>query len=114
LAERSVLIANPLDTHTHAMSANLCFAEQFSNVNLKDSVSNDNREKWRPILDQFDTNLEAVAAEGDEVSLARHQERGQLLRKLPPKSFTRLAVSTHSSSHLFFLCAFFVIFKRRV
>lgn len=81
-----VSVVNPLDVHTPTMSANLCFAEQPSNANLKDPACKTNRENWGQVLEQFEINLEAVSAEGDEASLARHQQRGQLLRKLPPET----------------------------
>lgn len=39
-----------------------------------------NRADWDNILNRFEEALKRVSAEGNEVSLKRHQSRGQLLR----------------------------------
>lgn len=40
-----------------------------------------NRKSWEPVLEKFEKALKDVSAEGNDVSLKRHQSRGQLLRK---------------------------------
>lgn len=40
-----------------------------------------NKENWIPVLEKFEEALKQVSAEGNDVSLRRHQTRGQLLRK---------------------------------
>jgi hypothetical protein len=40
-----------------------------------------NKESWIPVLEKFEDALKQVSAEGNDVSLRRHQTRGQLLRK---------------------------------
>lgn len=62
------------------MTGSLHFSAQPSNANLADPACQLNKDKWVPILGQFEANLEAVSAEGNDVSLTRHQGRGQLLR----------------------------------
>jgi hypothetical protein len=39
-----------------------------------------NKESWLPVLEKFEEALKQVSAEGNDVSLRRHQTRGQLLR----------------------------------
>lgn len=51
-----------------------------SKVDLREQQYQDNHESWVPILERFETSLYDVCSEGAEASLARHQERGQLLR----------------------------------
>ncbi|KAK0389170.1 hypothetical protein NLU13_2745 [Sarocladium strictum] len=63
------------------MSAHLSFAAQASTANLKDPASQANQDSWGQILERLEENLQAVSAEGTEVSLKRHQERGQLLAR---------------------------------
>ncbi|KAJ4264593.1 hypothetical protein NW764_015922 [Fusarium oxysporum] len=38
-----------------------------------------NRDKWTTIIDELEANLCQVASEGNEASLNKHQQRGQLL-----------------------------------
>ncbi|KAJ5440041.1 ClpP/crotonase [Penicillium daleae] len=38
-----------------------------------------NKESWLPVLEKFEEALKQVSAEGNDVSLRRHQTRGQLL-----------------------------------
>ena len=40
-----------------------------------------NQKSWGPVLERFEKALKDVSAEGNDVSLKRHQSRGQLLRK---------------------------------
>ncbi|KAH8173957.1 carboxyl transferase domain-containing protein [Sarocladium implicatum] len=61
------------------MSGSLSFSAQASGANLTDPVAKANRDSWGPILEQFEINLQSVAAEGNDASLSRHQQRGQLL-----------------------------------
>ncbi|KAF5518217.1 putative methylcrotonoyl-CoA carboxylase beta chain [Colletotrichum aenigma] len=41
----------------------------------------ENRSQWEKVLAEFDHNLRQVSSEGDDVSTARHQGRGQLLQR---------------------------------
>ncbi|KAF7548432.1 hypothetical protein G7Z17_g7057 [Cylindrodendrum hubeiense] len=50
-----------------------------SKLNIHDQDLKNNREKWAPVLDRFETALQDVSNEGTAASLARHQSRGQLL-----------------------------------
>ena len=73
------------------MAGSLSFSTQSSGANLADPVYSANRDNWTPILEQFEENLEAVSAEGNDASLARHQQRGQLLRmwRTPRPSYSK-------------------------
>jgi hypothetical protein len=42
-----------------------------------------NKESWVLVLEKFEDALKQVSAEGNDISLRRHQTRGQLLRKFP-------------------------------
>lgn len=50
-------------------------------LNLRGDQFRANEEAWVPVLDKFENALKDVSAEGNDVSLRRHQTRGQLLRK---------------------------------
>ncbi|KAF4963732.1 hypothetical protein FSARC_8280 [Fusarium sarcochroum] len=50
-----------------------------STVDLRKPEYQANHENWSPILDEFEANLRQVASEGNEASLQKHRERGQLL-----------------------------------
>jgi len=52
-----------------------------ANVDLRGEQFLANKASWDPILDKFEDALQKVAVEGNDVSLRRHQSRGQLLRK---------------------------------
>ena len=73
------------------MAGSLSFSTQSSGANLADPVYSANRDNWTPILEQFEENLAAVSAEGNDASLARHQQRGQLLRmwSIPRPSYSK-------------------------
>lgn len=43
-----------------------------------------NKTGWDSVMVKFENALREVAVEGNEVSLLRHQRRGQLLRMLSP------------------------------
>jgi hypothetical protein len=50
-----------------------------------------NKESWVPVLEKFEDALKQVSAEGNDVSLRRHQTRGQLLRKFAPENVKEVA-----------------------
>lgn len=60
-----------------------------SNVNLRGPQFQANKESWTPVLDRFEEVLKQVSAEGNDISLRRHQGRGQLLRKSTTESRDR-------------------------
>ena len=51
-----------------------------SRLDLRAKHLQQNKADWGDILIRFEEALKRVAAEGNEVSLNRHQSRGQLLR----------------------------------
>jgi hypothetical protein len=52
-----------------------------ANLDLRGELYQANKKLWEPVLKRFENALRQVSAEGNEVSLKRHQSRGQLLRK---------------------------------
>jgi aspartate aminotransferase-like enzyme len=52
-----------------------------ANLDLRGELFQANKNSWVPVLKRFEEALKQVSAEGNEVSLKRHQTRGQLLRK---------------------------------
>ncbi|EHY60750.1 putative biotin-dependent acyl-coenzyme A carboxylase beta2 subunit [Exophiala dermatitidis] len=52
-----------------------------SKPNSLDAQSKANRDAWAPVLEQYEKNLQATTSEGTEISLKRHQARGQLLAR---------------------------------
>lgn len=50
-----------------------------ANLDLRGEQFQANKESWTPVLDTFEKALKQVSAEGNDVSLQRHQTRGQLL-----------------------------------
>ncbi|KAL4738929.1 ClpP/crotonase [Aspergillus similis] len=50
-----------------------------SKIDLTNPQYRSNRETWNTVLEKFEEALEQISAEGNDVSLARHQARGQLL-----------------------------------
>ncbi|KAF9889612.1 hypothetical protein FE257_007120 [Aspergillus nanangensis] len=50
-----------------------------SQLNLRGQQFQANKDSWEPVLRKYEESLEQVAAEGNQVSLQRHQKRGQLL-----------------------------------
>ena len=54
-----------------------------SNLDLRDPEFKSNQANWQPVLDTFEDALKQVSQEGNDVSLRRHQSRGQLLRMVP-------------------------------
>ena len=64
------------------MATRASFPVMQSMFDLGSSQSQSNRESWKPILDKFEASLKSVSAEGDGRSMARQQERGQLLGTL--------------------------------
>lgn len=52
-----------------------------SRLDLRAKHLQQNRADWDNILTRFEEALKRVSAEGNEVSLNRHQSRGQLLRR---------------------------------
>lgn len=62
------------------MSTSYSYPAVQSKLNIHDQDFKNNREKWTPVLERFETALQDVCNEGTAASLARHQSRGQLLR----------------------------------
>ncbi|KAL3444526.1 carboxyl transferase [Aspergillus insuetus] len=60
-------------------SGSTLFPVQTSRVDLGGKLFRQNEEDWKPVLERFEQNLQQISSEGDEVSLKRHQSRGQLL-----------------------------------
>ncbi|KAL2842672.1 ClpP/crotonase [Aspergillus pseudodeflectus] len=60
-------------------SGSTLFPVQISRLDLAGKLFRQNEEDWKPVLERFERNLHQIASEGDEVSLTRHQSRGQLL-----------------------------------
>lgn len=54
-----------------------------STLDIGSESSRKNKERWNPVLERFNKALRDVSREGTDASIARHQGRGQLLRKLP-------------------------------
>lgn len=52
-----------------------------ANLDLRGESFQANKKSWEPVLESFENALQQVSAEGDGVSLERHQSRGQLLGK---------------------------------
>ncbi|KAJ5984860.1 hypothetical protein N7499_008921 [Penicillium canescens] len=50
-----------------------------ANLDLRGELFQANKNSWVPVLKRFEEALKQVSAEGNEVSLKRHQTRGQLL-----------------------------------
>jgi acetyl-CoA carboxylase carboxyltransferase component len=70
-------------------SGSTLFPVQTSRVDLAGKLFRQNEEDWKPVLERFEQHLKQISSEGDEVSLKRHQSRGQLLRALHPHSLQR-------------------------
>lgn len=51
-----------------------------ANLDLRGDQFQANKAGWVPIINKFEDALKQVAVEGNEVSVLRHQRRGQLLR----------------------------------
>lgn len=51
-----------------------------ANLDLRGEQYQSNKAGWIPILDKFEDALKQVSFEGNDASLLRHQQRGQLLR----------------------------------
>ncbi|KAJ5474927.1 hypothetical protein N7475_004493 [Penicillium sp. IBT 31633x] len=48
-------------------------------IDLRGEQFQANKDSWTPVLDQFEDALKQVSIEGNDLSLKRHQSRGQLL-----------------------------------
>lgn len=69
------------------MATESSFPVVSANLDLRGELFQANRELWTPVLERFENALKQVSAEGNDVSLKRHQTRGQLLREYcPPDS----------------------------
>jgi hypothetical protein len=89
-----------------------------SKLNLGGQQFQTNRENWKPVLEQFEEALGQVSAEGNDISLRRHQGRGQLLRALdclqsralhadtPATARDRIAILLDPGSPFLELCPF--------
>ncbi|GES66754.1 carboxyl transferase domain-domain-containing protein [Aspergillus terreus] len=71
-----------------------------SQLDLRGPQFQQNKDSWVPVLDKFEDRLKQVCAEGNQVSLERHQSRGQLLAR------DRIALLLDQDSPFLELCAF--------
>ncbi|CAI7677517.1 unnamed protein product [Penicillium manginii] len=55
-----------------------------ANLDLRGEQYQSNKAGWIPILDKFEDALKQVSFEGNDASLLRHQQRGQLLHQDSP------------------------------
>ena len=82
------LIHYPLPLHsfylssknTITMATESTFPVLRSRLDLRAKHLQQNKADWDDILNRFEDALKRVSAQGNEVSLNRHQSRGQLLR----------------------------------
>jgi hypothetical protein len=63
------------------MATESSFPVHSANLDLRAESFQANKKSWEPVLEKFEHSLRKVSAEGNEVSMKRHQSRGQLLRK---------------------------------
>ncbi|KAH8680349.1 carboxyl transferase [Ilyonectria robusta] len=82
------------------MSTSYSYPAVQSKLNIHDQDFKNNREKWTPVLERFETALQDVCNEGTAASLARHQSRGQLLPR------DRIALLLDQDSPFLELCSF--------
>ncbi|CAG7920918.1 unnamed protein product [Penicillium olsonii] len=61
------------------MATESSFPVANTNIDLRGPQFQANKESWTPVLDRFEEALKQVSAEGNDISLRRHQDRGQLL-----------------------------------
>lgn len=66
------------------MATESSFPVADTNINLRGEQFQANKKNWAPVLEKFEEALKQVSAEGNDVSLRRHQSRGQLLRMSLP------------------------------
>lgn len=52
-----------------------------TSLDLRGELFQANKKSWQPVLEIFENALQQVSVEGNNVSLERHQSRGQLLGK---------------------------------
>ena len=62
------------------MAAESFYPTLSAKLDLRGEQFRANKESWVPVLEEFENALKQVSAEGTDVSLRRHQARGQLLR----------------------------------
>ncbi|KAJ5683495.1 hypothetical protein N7462_006660 [Penicillium macrosclerotiorum] len=70
------------------------------NLDLRGELFQANKNSWAPVLERFEKALKQVSAEGNDISLKRHQNRGQLLPR------DRVALSLDQDSPFLELGAF--------
>lgn len=63
------------------MATESSFPVLSANLDLRGQMFQANKKSWKPVLERFEDCLRQVSAEGNDVSLKRHQSRGQLLRE---------------------------------
>ncbi|KAJ6028850.1 hypothetical protein N7540_004426 [Penicillium herquei] len=61
------------------MAIESSFPVEHTNIDLRGSQLQANKENWAPVLAKFEKALKQVSEEGNDASLRRHQGRGQLL-----------------------------------
>ncbi|KAJ5456919.1 hypothetical protein N7530_012193 [Penicillium desertorum] len=62
------------------MTTESSFPVHSANFDLRGESFQANKKSWEPVLKRFEDCLKKVSVEGNEVSMRRHQSRGQLLR----------------------------------
>lgn len=66
------------------MATSSAFPVSTANLDLRGEQFQANKKNWIPVIEKFEKALKEVSAEGNDVSLKRHQSRGQLLRNNSP------------------------------
>lgn len=68
----------------HSMATESSYPTLSAKLDLRGEQFRANKDSWVPVLEKFEDALKQVSAEGNDVSLRRHQTRGQLLRMFTP------------------------------
>ncbi|KAJ5108390.1 ClpP/crotonase [Penicillium angulare] len=82
------------------MATSSAFPVSTANLDLRGEQFQANKENWIPVMEKFEKALKEVSAEGNDVSLKRHQSRGQLLPR------DRVALLLDQDSPFLELCSF--------
>jgi len=72
------------------MATEFSFPVVNTNIDLRGQQFQANKESWTLVLDRFEEALKQVSTEGNDVSLRRHQGRGQLLREFTNFPYKKL------------------------
>ncbi|KAJ5103935.1 ClpP/crotonase [Penicillium argentinense] len=82
------------------MATTSSYPTMSAKLDLRGEQYQANKTSWEPILEKFENALKQVAVEGNEVSVRRHQSRGQLLPR------DRISLLLDQDSPFLELCAF--------